>query len=80
MALRQKISDGCEQLIMDFFNEQGQVVIYDANNGTKERRQRIADKFIKHGIHVILLGSHTEEWVPPWRTDLPQSRYVMTRN
>ncbi|EED84586.1 predicted protein [Postia placenta Mad-698-R] len=57
MALRQKISDGCEQLIMDFFNEQGQVVIYDANNGTKERRQRIADKFIKHGIHVILLES-----------------------
>ncbi|KZT04503.1 bifunctional 6-phosphofructo-2-kinase/fructose-2,6-bisphosphate 2-phosphatase [Laetiporus sulphureus 93-53] len=57
VALRQKISDGCEELIWEFFNAQGQVIIYDANNGTRERRQAIADKFTNAGIHVIMLES-----------------------
>lgn len=56
VALRQKVSDGCEQLIWDFFDAGGQVVIYDANNGSRERRQTIAEKFDKAGIHVIMLG------------------------
>ncbi|KAI0918520.1 hypothetical protein AcW1_009606 [Taiwanofungus camphoratus] len=57
VALRQKVSDGCEQLIWDFFDAGGQVVIYDANNGSRERRQTIAEKFDKAGIHVIMLES-----------------------
>ncbi|OBZ67634.1 hypothetical protein A0H81_12369 [Grifola frondosa] len=57
LALRERISEGCEQLIWDFFNTGGQVVIYDANNGTRERRQAIAEKFDKEGIHVIMLES-----------------------
>ncbi|CAL1699277.1 unnamed protein product [Somion occarium] len=57
VALRKRISDGCEQLIWDFFNSGGQVVIYDANNGTRERRQALAEKFDKEGIHVIMLES-----------------------
>ena len=57
MALRQKVSDGCEQLIWDFFNSGGQVVIYDANNGTRERRQTLAEKFDKEGIHIVMLGA-----------------------
>ncbi|THH28959.1 hypothetical protein EUX98_g5221 [Antrodiella citrinella] len=57
VALRQKVSDGCEQLIWDFFNAGGQVVIYDANNGTRERRQKIAEKFDKAGIHIVILES-----------------------
>ena len=31
-------------------------MIYDANNGTKERRRSIAEKFVAAGIHVIMLG------------------------
>jgi hypothetical protein len=33
------------------------VVIYDANNGTRARRQALAEKFDKEGIHVVMLGS-----------------------
>jgi len=57
MALRQKVMEGCEQLIWDFFNAGGQCVIYDANNGRREQRQRVAAKFGKEGIHVVILGS-----------------------
>jgi 6-phosphofructo-2-kinase/fructose-2,6-biphosphatase 4 len=57
MALRQKVMEGCEQLIWDFFNSGGQCVIYDANNGRREHRQRVAAKFSKEGIHVVILGS-----------------------
>ena len=57
LALRQKIAIGCEQLIWDFFNGGGQVVIYDANNGTKAQRQSLAEKFDKEGIHVVMLGT-----------------------
>jgi 6-phosphofructo-2-kinase/fructose-2,6-biphosphatase 4 len=56
MALRKMVSDGCEKLIEDFFGAGGQVVIYDANNGTRMVRQALAEKFDKQGIHVILLG------------------------
>jgi 6-phosphofructo-2-kinase / fructose-2,6-biphosphatase 4 len=55
-VLRQKILTGCEQLIWDFFNSGGQVIIYDANNGTKERRREIGEKAEKQGIHIIFLG------------------------
>ena len=55
-ALRQKVSQGCEKLIWDYFEGGGQVVIYDANNGTRVARQRLAEKFDKAGIHVIMLG------------------------
>jgi 6-phosphofructo-2-kinase/fructose-2,6-biphosphatase 4 len=43
-------------LIWDYFEGGGQVVIYDANNGTKAARHAIAEKFDKAGIHVVLLG------------------------
>ncbi|KAJ3495775.1 hypothetical protein NMY22_g19893 [Coprinellus aureogranulatus] len=57
IALRKKISEGCEQLIWDYFNGGGQVVIYDANNGTKATRNAIAERFEKQGIHVVMLES-----------------------
>lgn len=50
------MQEGCEQMIQDFFDGGGQVVIYDANNGTRERRQRIAEIFDKKGVHVVFLG------------------------
>ncbi|KZV62732.1 bifunctional 6-phosphofructo-2-kinase/fructose-2,6-bisphosphate 2-phosphatase [Peniophora sp. CONT] len=56
-ALRRKCLEGCEQSIWDFFNNGGQVVIYDANNGTLFQRQRVAEKFGKEGIHVVFLES-----------------------
>jgi 6-phosphofructo-2-kinase/fructose-2,6-biphosphatase 4 len=43
-------------MIWDWFETGGQVVIYDANNGTREQRQALAEKFDKEGIHVIMLG------------------------
>ncbi|KAF9482303.1 bifunctional 6-phosphofructo-2-kinase/fructose-2,6-bisphosphate 2-phosphatase [Pholiota conissans] len=57
MALRKKVSDGCEQLIWDYFESGGQVVIYDANNGTRAARHALAEKFDKAGIHVVMLES-----------------------
>jgi len=56
IALRKKISDGCEKLIWDFFEGGGQVVIYDANNGASAVRNAIAERFDKTGIHVVILG------------------------
>ncbi|KIY47392.1 bifunctional 6-phosphofructo-2-kinase/fructose-2,6-bisphosphate 2-phosphatase [Fistulina hepatica ATCC 64428] len=56
-ALRKKTSEGCEKLIWDFFHNGGQVVVYDANNGTRAARQTLAEKFDKSGIHVIFLES-----------------------
>jgi 6-phosphofructo-2-kinase/fructose-2,6-biphosphatase 4 len=56
MALRKLVSDGCEKHIWDFFEGGGQVVVYDANNGTQKSRQTLAEKFDKAGIHVIMLG------------------------
>ncbi|KIK42715.1 hypothetical protein CY34DRAFT_804619 [Suillus luteus UH-Slu-Lm8-n1] len=57
MALRKMVSDGCEKLIEDFFEAGGQVVIYDANNGSRTTRQALAEKYDKQGIHVIILES-----------------------
>ena len=54
--LRAKVSEGCEKLIWDYFEAGGQVVIYDANNGTRAARQRLAEKFDKKGVHVVILG------------------------
>jgi 6-phosphofructo-2-kinase / fructose-2,6-biphosphatase 4 len=44
-------------MIWDFFDGGGQVVIYDANNGTRAARQMLAKKFDKEGIHVVMLGA-----------------------
>lgn len=59
IELRKKVSDGCEKLIWDFFEGGGQVVIYDANNGTRKQRHTLAEKFDKAGIHVVMLGGRT---------------------
>lgn len=59
IKLRETVLQGCEQQIWDFFNTGGQVVIYDANNGTAERRNAVAEKFDKAGIHVVMLGTST---------------------
>ncbi|KAF8627692.1 hypothetical protein AX15_004291 [Amanita polypyramis BW_CC] len=57
LKLRQKVAEGCEELIWGFFDGGGQVVIYDANNGSRAQRQGIAEKFDRKGIHVIYLES-----------------------
>ncbi|KZP27038.1 bifunctional 6-phosphofructo-2-kinase/fructose-2,6-bisphosphate 2-phosphatase [Athelia psychrophila] len=55
IKLRQTVSGGCEKLIWEYFEGGSQVVIYDANNGTKAARQTLAEKFEAKGIHVIML-------------------------
>jgi 6-phosphofructo-2-kinase / fructose-2,6-biphosphatase 4 len=61
-ALRRNVKLGCEALIWDFFEKGGQVVIYDANNGTIKARQELAEKFDKAGVHVVFLGSSTNSF------------------
>ncbi|KAF8753740.1 Bifunctional 6-phosphofructo-2-kinase fructose-2,6-bisphosphate 2-phosphatase [Rhizoctonia solani] len=56
--LRTSIREGCEQMVVDFFNKEGgQVAIYDANNGTKQSRKTVGERFEKLGVHVIFLES-----------------------
>jgi 6-phosphofructo-2-kinase/fructose-2,6-biphosphatase 4 len=63
--MRERVANGCEKLIWDFFEKGGQVVIYDANNGTRAQRQALAEKFGKADIHVILLGKdHSHLYLP----------------
>lgn len=57
IALRQQVADSCEDSIQKFFDSGGQVVVYDANNGVKANRTRLAEKFDKLDIHVVFLGS-----------------------
>jgi 6-phosphofructo-2-kinase/fructose-2,6-biphosphatase 4 len=43
--------------VWDFFTVQGgQVVIYDANNGSAASRKELMDKFGGRGVHVIFMG------------------------
>lgn len=56
-ALRRRIKTELEDQIMDFFAVQGgQVVIYDANNGSIAERKITSEKFGAKGVHVIYLG------------------------
>jgi hypothetical protein len=55
--LRASIREGCEQMVIDFFQKEGgQVAIYDANNGTKRSRKAVGERFEAMGVHVIFLG------------------------
>src|SRR5262245_65073829 len=74
IALRQKVSSSCEKLIWDFFENGGQVVIYDANNGTRAARQTLAEKFNKANIHVIMLGQFFFLLADQWR--IPSGKYL----
>lgn len=56
IALRKQVADACEDAIQRFFDGGGQVVVYDANNGVKANRTRLAEKFDELGIHVVFLG------------------------
>ncbi|WVR08520.1 hypothetical protein IAU60_005575 [Kwoniella sp. DSM 27419] len=57
-ALRRRIKGELEDEIMDFFLVQGgQVVIYDANNGSVQARKQCYQKFENEGVHVIFLES-----------------------
>lgn len=60
-SLRRDVKAGCEALIIEFFEKGGQVVIYDANNGTVKARQELAETFHAAGIHVVFLGA----WISP---------------
>ncbi|AAW41133.1 cytoplasm protein, putative [Cryptococcus deneoformans JEC21] len=56
-ALRRRIKAELEDQIMDFFTQGGQVVIYDANNGSVAERKITSEKFGNRGVHVIYLES-----------------------
>lgn len=57
IALRKQVADACEDTIQRFFDGGGQVVVYDANNGVKANRTRLAEKFDKLDVHVVFLGA-----------------------
>jgi hypothetical protein len=75
------VSTGCEKTIWDYFGAGGQVVIYDANNGTRAARQALAEKFDKAGIHVVVLGASfaLNRVSPRWRLIFAQNLCVITR-
>ncbi|PWN44022.1 bifunctional 6-phosphofructo-2-kinase/fructose-2,6-bisphosphate 2-phosphatase [Ceraceosorus guamensis] len=57
-ALRAKVQSGFDESVLQYFASGGQVVIYDANNGTVSRRAALREKFGKQlGIHVMFLES-----------------------
>lgn len=57
-TLRARILEEFDQRVVDFFfKEGGQVVMYDANNGTLKRRAAIREKFGTMGVHVMFLES-----------------------
>ncbi|PWZ01068.1 bifunctional 6-phosphofructo-2-kinase/fructose-2,6-bisphosphate 2-phosphatase [Testicularia cyperi] len=57
-ALRKRILNDFDETVIDFFfNQGGQVVVYDANNGLQSRRSQIREKFGKIGVHVMFLES-----------------------
>lgn len=57
-ALRKRILDDFDDTVIDFFfNQGGQVVVYDANNGVQARRYAIREKYGKLGVHVMFLES-----------------------
>lgn len=57
LELRRKIKEGLEEQVWNFYEKEGgQVVIYDANNGDKQSRKELVDKFEGRGVHVIFLG------------------------
>lgn len=58
IRLQNKIKNALEDQIWDFFTVQGgQVVIYDANNGSIDSRKEVIDTFRTKGVHVIFLGA-----------------------
>lgn len=58
---------------MDFFAVQGgQVVIYDANNGSIAERKITSEKFGAKGVHVIYLGQSVSRQYPGPETNSNQ--------
>ncbi|CCA70859.1 related to 6-phosphofructo-2-kinase [Serendipita indica DSM 11827] len=57
LKIRNSVRERCERDIHDFFEHAGQVAIYDANNGTKQSRRALYDRFHSVGYHVIFLES-----------------------
>ncbi|GAC97263.1 fructose-2,6-bisphosphatase [Pseudozyma hubeiensis SY62] len=56
--LRRRILDEFDDTVIDFFfNQGGQVVVYDANNSIQSRRYAIREKYGKLGVHVMFLES-----------------------
>ncbi|SJX61099.1 related to 6-phosphofructo-2-kinase [Sporisorium reilianum f. sp. reilianum] len=56
--LRKHILDDFDDTVIDFFfNQGGQVVVYDANNSVQSRRYAIREKYGKLGVHVMFLES-----------------------
>lgn len=56
--LRKRILDEFDDTVIDFFFQQGgQVVVYDANNSVQKRRFEIREKYGKLGVHVMFLES-----------------------
>ena len=56
--LRKRILDDFDDTVIDFFfNQGGQVVVYDANNSIQSRRYAIREIYGKLGVHVMFLES-----------------------
>lgn len=54
-AFRQKVLDSCMSEIFSFFDEGGQVAIYDAVNASVNVRKNLVDKFVPKNIRVLFV-------------------------
>lgn len=54
--LRRAVIGSMEQSLLNFFDDGGQVAIYDASNTSQEQRQGIRELFESRRIQIIFIG------------------------
>ena len=55
VKLRDQAREMHENAIAKFFEQGGQVAVYDANNSNKERRNMIRDRFSAMGVQIMFI-------------------------
>jgi len=56
--MRLNVMERLESTIRQFFEQGGQVAVYDANNSNHERRCLIQEEFGKMGVQVLFIGTY----------------------
>lgn len=60
------------------------MVIYDANNGSRHTRERLAKKFSEKGIHIIMLGTLPHDpmagLTDQWLESICDNKDIIERN
>lgn len=57
VKMRQQVTNQLEDNIVKFFDDGGQVAVYDANNSTEERRRQIRERFEARNVQLLHIGT-----------------------